>query len=262
MASWLLGTLYENIVPVFIGKYYSPAQLGVYNRAAGYANLLSKNATGVLQGVTFPVLSKIQDDTEDLAHKYRKMIRVSAFIIFPMMLLLSALARPLIIVMITAKWESCIILLQIMCFSMMWYPIHAINLNLLQVKGRTDLFFRLEVVKKLYGLIILAITLPMGLIALCVGGVFSSLIALFINTWYTGKLIQVGFKKQMRDLLPILGMSLVMYLCVSAFCHIFPNMYIQILVGGILGFIVYIILAIITKRDEISEVKYLLRLKK
>ncbi len=261
MASWLLGTLYENIVPVFVGKYYSPAQLGVYNRAAGYASLPSKNATEVLQGVTFPVLSKIQGDTEDLAKKYRKILRVSAFIIFPIMLLLSALARPLIIVMITAKWESCIILLQIMCFSMMWYPIHAINLNLLQVKGRSDLFFRLEVIKKTYGLIILAITLPMGLVALCVGGVFSSLIALFINTWYTGKLIHVGFKKQMGDLLPILGMSLVMFLSVSAFCYIIPNMYIQILGGGILGVIVYIILAIITKRDEISEVKYLLKIK-
>ena len=262
MASWLLGTLYENIVPVFVGKYYSPAQLGIYNRASGYANLPSKNATGVLQSVTFPVLSKIQDDTEDLAQKYRKILRVSAFIIFPIMLLLSALARPLIIVMITAKWESCIILLQIMCFSMMWYPIHAINLNLLQVKGRSDLFFRLEVIKKSYGLIILTITLPMGLVAVCVGGVFSSLIALFINTWYTGKLIHVGFKKQMGDLLPILGMSLAMYLSVSAFCYFIPNMYIQILGGGILGVILYISIAFNLKRDEISDVKYLLRLKK
>lgn len=260
MASWLLATLYENIVPVFIGKFYSPAQLGIYNRAAGYANLPSKNATGVLQSVTFPVLSKIQGDTEDLAKKYRKILRVSAFIIFPVMLLLSALARPLIIVMITAKWESCIILLQIMCFSMMWYPIHAINLNLLQVKGRSDLFFRLEVVKKSYAIIILAITLPLGLVALCIGNVISSLIALFVNTWYTGKLINVGYRKQIGDLLPIFGMSLLMYFCVSAFCYIISNMYIQIIGGGILGATIYLTLAIIFNRDEINEVKYLFKL--
>ena len=190
------------------------------------------------------------------------MIRVSAFVIFPMMLLLSALARPLIIVMITAKWESCIILLQIMCFSMMWYPIHAINLNLLQVKGRTDLFFRLEVVKKSYGLIILAITLPMGLVTLCIGNLISSLISLIVNTWYTGKLINVGYWKQMGDLIPIFGMSLAMYLCVSVFCYFIPNMYFQIIGGGILGVILYITFAVIFKRDEINEVKYLLRLKK
>lgn len=261
MASWLLGILYENIVPVFVGKFYSTAQLGVYNRALSYANLPSKNATGVLQSVTFPVLSKIQNDIDELGQKYRKMIRVSAFVIFPIMLLLAALARPLIIVMITAKWEPCIILLQIMCFSAMWYPVHALNLNLLQVTGRSDLFFRLEVIKKAFGLIILAITLPLGLVAICWGGIVSSMISLFINTYYTGKLIKVGYRKQMKDLLPILGMSLVMYLCVSALCYFIPSMYIQIIGGGILGIILYIAFAVILKRDEISEVKYLLKLK-
>lgn len=261
MASWLLGTLYENIVPVFVGKYYSPAQLGIYNRALGYANLPSKNVTGVLQSVTFPVLSKIQGNNDDLAYIYRKILRVAAFIVFPMMLLLSALARPLVIVIITEKWESCIILLQIMCFSMMWYPIHAINLNLLQVTGRSDLFFRLEMVKKSYGLIILAITLPFGLVALCIGDVISSLFSLVLNTWYTGKLIHVGYWKQMGDVLPILGMSLFMYFSVSLFCYIVHNMYIQIIGGILLGAVIYIGMAIILKRDEINDVKYLLKFK-
>lgn len=261
MASWLLGTLYENIVPVFVGKFYSTAQLGVYNRALSYANLPSKNATGVLQSVTFPVLSKIQNDIDELGQKYRKMIRVSAFVIFPIMLLLAALARPLIIVMITAKWESCIILLQIMCFSAMWYPVHALNLNLLQVTGRSDLFFRLEVIKKAFGLIILAITLPLGLVALCWGGIVSSMISLFINTYYTGKLIKVDYLKQMKDLLPIFCMSFIMFLFVSLFCHFINNMYIQIIGGGILGICVYLALTLILKRDEINDVKYLLKIK-
>lgn len=164
MASGLLDTLYNNIAPMFIGKYYSPAQLGVYNRAQGYASMPSSNITGVIAGVSFPVLSKLQDDDAVLASNYRRMLKVSAFVIFPLMLMLSALARPLVITMITAKWEGCIILLQIICFSMMWYPIHAINLNLLQVKGRSDLFLRLEIIKKVVGVAILVVTLPMGLV--------------------------------------------------------------------------------------------------
>lgn len=259
MASWLIGVLYENIVPVFVGKFYSPAQLGVYNRASSYANLPSKNATGVLQQVTFPILSKVQGDVEDLASKYRRILRVSAFVIFPITLMLSALARPLVIVMVTEKWEACIILLQIMCFSVMWYPIHAINLNLLQVTGRSDLFLRLEIIKKVFGVVVLAITLPIGLVALCIGGVISSLVCLFINTWYTGKLINLGYWKQMGDLLPIFGLSFVMYLSVCAFCSFVDNYYIQIIGGGFLGFILYLAMAYLTKRDEINDVKYLLK---
>ena len=149
MFSSIIENLYSNIAPVFIGKYYSPAQLGIYNRAQGYASMPSQNITGAINNVSFPVLSKMQDDTEKLAYNYRRMLRLSAFVIFPIMLMLSALARPLVITMITEKWEHSIIFLQIMCFSMMWYPIHAINLNLLMVKGRSDLFFRLEIIKLL-----------------------------------------------------------------------------------------------------------------
>lgn len=203
MFSAIIENLYSNIAPVFIGKYYSPAQLGIYNRAQGYASMPSQNITGAINNVSFPVLSKMQDDTEKLAYNYRRMLRLSAFVIFPIMLMLSALARPLVITMITEKWEHSIIFLQIMCFSMMWYPIHAINLNLLMVKGRSDLFFRLEIIKKITGISILLITLPMGLVPFCYGGIFSSMVALIINTYYTGKLIHIGYIKQMKDLLPI-----------------------------------------------------------
>lgn len=262
MASSLLDTLYNNIAPVFIGKYYSPAQLGVYNRAQGYASMPSSNITGVIAGVSFPVLSKLQDDDEALASNYRRMLKVSAFVIFPLMLMLSALARPLVITMITAKWEGCIILLQIICFSMMWYPIHAINLNLLQVKGRSDLFLRLEIIKKVLGVSILIITLPMGLVQFCCGNILSSMLALIINTYYTGKLIHVGYFKQMKDLLPILILSLVMFGGIHAVNYFIPNMLIQLFVGGCVGAIIYLGGAYLLKFDELKDVKYLLNRKK
>lgn len=261
MASNLLATLYDNITPIFVAKYYSTADLGVYNRAQGYAAMPSQNINGVIQNVTFPVLSKMQDNDEFLAKNYRRMLKVTAFIVFPMMMMLSALAHPLVLTLITAKWESCIILLQIICFSMMWYPIHSINLNLLMVKGRSDLFLRLEIIKKIIGISILAITLPQGLIIFCYGTIVSSMISLIINTYYTGKLINVGYFKQMADLLPILGLSFILFGTVHLTNHIISNLYLQILCGGAIGCIVYLGGAILFKFDELKDVRYMLKRK-
>ena len=258
MASSLLDTLYNNIAPVFIGKFFSPTQLGIYNRAQGYAAMPSQNVTHVISNVTFPVLSKMQNNNEELAFNYRRMLKVSAFVVFPVMLMLSALARPLVITMITVKWESCIPLLQIICFSMMWYPIHAINLNLLQVKGRSDLFFRLEVIKKVVGVSILLVTLPMGLVPFCYGGILSSMIALIINTYYTGKLINVGYLSQMKDLLPIFLLSVIMWGCIHSCNYFISNLWAQIFVGGMVGAIVYIGAAWLFKFEELKDVLYLL----
>lgn len=262
MGAWLIGTVYENIAPVIIGKYFSPAQLGEFNRAQGYAKMPSQNVTGTLQSVTFPVLSQIQDDNERLARSYRKMLRVSAFIVFPLMMMLAALARPLVLALITEKWEACIVLLQIMCLSMMWYPIHAINLNLLEVKGRSDLFFRLEIIKRGVGLLILIATLPLGLVAFCWGGVAGSLISLIINTYYTGKIIHVGYVRQMKDLAHILLLSFMMYGVVWGVLQFIPNLWLQIVMGGTIGAVFYLGGAILFKFSELEEVKYLLSRKK
>ena len=261
MASMLLDTLYNNITPVFIGKYYSPADLGVYNRANGYAALPSKNVHGVISSVTFPVLSKMQDNDDALAHNYRRMLKVTAFVVFPMMTLLAGIARPLILIMITAKWEACIILLQIICFDMMWWPIHAINLNLLLVKGRSDYFLRLEIIKKVWGVFILACTLPFGLIIFCSGRILSSLVCLFINTYYTGKLINCGYFKQMRDLSPAFFMSLLTFTVAIAMTFLFDNLWLQLVMGGLCGAATYLGLALLFKMEELQDVKYMLKMK-
>lgn len=256
--SGLIDTIYNNIAPLFIGKYYNPEQLGMYNRAQGYAAMPSQNVTGVIQSVTFPVLSKMQDDNEYLAQNYRKILKVTAFVVFPMMMMLSALARPLILTMITVKWEACVILLQIICFAMMWYPIHAINLNLLQVKGRSDLFLRLELIKKIIGLVIIVFTLSHGLIVFCCGNILTSLICLVINTYYTGKMINVGFIKQMGDLLPILLLSIVMYGVIYISNYYISNLLLQIVCGSLLGGLIYLGGALFFRFPEIKEIKYLI----
>ena len=261
MASQLIDTIYKNITPIVIGKFYSTADLGFYNRARGYASLPSSHATSVLQSVTFPVLSKMQDDDEFLKHNYRRILKTSAFVIFPIMMLLAGLSRPLIIIMITKKWEACIILLQIICFSLMWYPIHAINLNLLMVKGRSDWFLKLEIIKKIYGIIILASTLPFGLIVFCLGRILSNFIGLIVNTYYTGRLINCGFWTQMRDLAPTLFLSLITFLLSWGSTHLFSNLWLQLIFGGMVGSAFYLGTAYLLKMEQLDDVKYMLKRK-
>lgn len=250
LGSGLLDTIYNNIYPIVIGKYFSAQDLGNYTRAQQFSSLPSSNVTGVLQRVTFPVLSSIQNEDERLARNYRKILKLSAFLIFPLMLILSAVADPLIRVLLSDKWEGCIILLQILCFSLMWYPIHAINLNLLTVKGRSDLFFRLEVFKKIIGVSIMVVTIPHGIIWMVSGGIVSSMISLIINTYYTGKLINVGYLKQMGDLLPIFGVSFAVWIIVHGSMMMSSNIYVQLIIGCLVGVIVYLVLAKLFLRTE------------
>lgn len=137
---------------------------------------------------------------------------------------------------------------------MMWYPVHALNLTLLQVKGRSDLFLKLEIIKKIIGIIILAISLPLGIIAMCYFSILSSLISLFINTYYTGKLIGVGFFKQMRDIFPTLLLSMIMFGIVLISIHFIENIYIQLIVGILIGAVIYLGGSYLLKFPELKEV--------
>lgn len=262
LVSGLLETIYTNIYPILIGKLFSPAALGLYSRASSYAQLPSSNLTNVIQRVTFPVLSKMQDDDSRLSANYRKLLKMSVFIIFPCMMLLFGIADPLIRWMLTDKWEDCIYLLQILCFSMMWFPVHAINLNLLQVKGRSDLFLKLEIAKKIIGVVVIIISCHWGVIGMCYGAVFSSLLFVIINTYYTGKLINVGYFKQMADMLPILTLSIISGVIVCMLCKYTTwNNLVKVIIGSSSFFIGYALLSRIICPNELTEVINIIRKK-
>ena len=254
LASGLLDVIYRNMYLLVIGKVFTASSLGYYTRAHQFAEFPSSNLTGIIQRVTYPVLCQIQDDDERLALIYRRFLRVSAFFIFPLLVGLSAVAKPLILLLLKEQWLFASTLLQIICFGMMWYPIHAINLNLLQVKGRSDLFLKLEIIKKIMAVIILCITVPMGLVAMCVGQIFSSILCLIINTHYTGKLIQVGFLRQMQDLLPILLLSLGMWLVVYMITLLLlGHLWLQLIGGISAGMIFYVGMAWLFRYPEWKE---------
>lgn len=255
----LINSIYGNIYPIFIGKVYSASDLGYYSKASGYAELSPQILSGVISKVSFPVLSEIQDDNERLELAYRRMIRLSAFIIFPISIGLSVLAKPFIYVLITNKWELAILYLQILCFSAMLTPIHSLNLNLLQVKGRSDLFLKIEIIKKILSLLVLFISLPFGLIYMCLGVVLSSLICLFINTYYTGKLINVGILVQLKDVMPTLFSSLSMGGIVWIVTSFISSPLIQLIVGITLGALYYILLSLVLKSSDLSYFIFLIK---
>lgn len=262
MVSGLINTIYTNIYLIVIGKIFRASDLGYYTRAHQFAEFPSSNLNGIIQRVTYPVLCSIQNDDERLADVYRRFLKLSAFVIFPLMTGLAATSEPLILLLLNKQWGFTVTLLQIVCFSMMWYPIHSINLNLLQVKGRSDLFLKLEIYKKILGVSIMCVTIPLGLVAMCIGMVFNSIVALTINTYYTGKLIDVGFFKQMRDLTPTLllsiSMSAVVYVCVEAIP--FDNMA-KLLMGVVIGIVYYLAIAKMFRFKELAELTSLIKRK-
>lgn len=253
LASGLLDTIYGNIYPIVIGKFYSAADLGQYSRAKGYADMPSQSLTGVIQQVTFPVLSQIQDDDQRLGNNYRRMLRFTVFIVFPIMIGLAVLAHPLVVSLVTDKWAQCVPYLQIICLASMWYPVHAINLNLLQVKGRSDLFLRLEIIKKILITIVVFVCVPFGIIGICCGSVFTSLACLAINTYYTGKLINVGFVRQMMDMTPTLLASLAMGAVVYFAVMPFGSDVVKLAVGIPLGMVIYLAIAKVFRMPELQE---------
>ena len=259
LLSVLLNTIWGSLYPIIIGKKFSAKDLGFYSKASSYAHLPSKTFQGVLEQVTFPVLSSIQGDVPRLRNAYRRLISISGYIIFPVLIGIAVLAKPFVVLLLTDKWAASIPYLQVICLAAMWYPIHALNLNLLQIKGRSDLFLILEIVKKIVSLIVIIVSVPFGIFYMCVGSVVTSLVCLAINTYFTGKLINVGFITQMRDLLPSLLYSFSMGLGVWLVCSHISSSLVQLVVGIPFGVIFYIVLSYVTKSPELLYINQLVK---
>ena len=253
LGSSLLDTIYNNIYGLVIGKVFSSTSLGLYGKADSFAAFPSSSLTSLLQSVTYPALSTIQNDDERLKGAYKRMLNVSAFVIFPLMVGLASVADPLVRIVLTDKWSGMIYILQIICFAQMWYPIHAINLNILLVKGRSDYFLKLEIVKKIVCTVILCATVPFGIIVMCYGNVLSSLICLVINTHYNKELINYGILSQMKDMSPIIILSLVMGIAVWLIVGVLPILWLKLVVGIAVGGAIYLSGAAIFQFPELRE---------
>lgn len=247
LISGLLNTIYNNLTPLAIGKFYKPSDLGFYDRGTKIATLPVTNINGVLGKVTYPIMSQLQNDDEHLIRVYRKYIIITSMFIFFCCTLLAALGKPLVILIYSAKWSACVIFLQIYAFSIMFDHICSINLNLLQVKGRSDLFLKLEIIKKTISTLILFAAIPFGVLAICISKIIYTQIAVFINTYYTGKMFGLGYLKQIKDFSKYFILSVLTCLPAFVLSEIVPYWYVSIPVGFILSCGLY---ALCLRKDE------------
>ena len=202
LISGLIDTIYGNIYYIVIGKYFSSQELGYYTRAEQFKSLPSTNLSSVIRRVSYPVLSSIKEDIPKLKDAYKKLIRSTMLICFVLMLGMAAIARPMILTLIGEKWESCVIYLQMLCFVGILYPLHALNLNMLEVEGRGDLFLRLEIIKKSLAVPTVAIGVLFGVKIMIAGMILNSLIAYYLNSYWSGRFIGYSVREQIKDILP------------------------------------------------------------
>ncbi|AIU73382.1 lipopolysaccharide biosynthesis protein [Hafnia alvei FB1] len=209
LASGLLDTAYNNLYQIVIGKKFDVVNVGQYTQANQISSIPAMTMTNVIQRVTYPMFSHMQDNHKKMQEYYLLTIKVAALFIFPLMAGIAIISKPLIHMFLGSQWGEASNLIMVLAFAYMLYPIHAINLNILQVKGRSDLFLKLEVIKKILGLAIIAITMQVGILYMCIGLLFHSYISLILNTYYTEKLTGLKIKNQVKEIFPIWIITLI-----------------------------------------------------
>ena len=242
LAASVISVAYDNAYPMVIGKRYTAADAGQYTRAGQFPGIANNTITSALNRVAFPVLSQIQDDNQRLLSVYEKYIQLSSFLLFPVLLWLCGSARPLVSFILTDKWLECVPLMQILCFSLITNGITTINLNLLYVKGRSDLVLRLEIIKKTIAFAILFVSMLFSLKVMCYGQVLYSFIAFSLNTLYTKKILGYGLFRQLKVICPYFLLALVVLaesLCISAFVS---NRLLSLILSFSVGVAVYFLL--------------------
>ncbi len=255
LLSGIIDTTYKNIYYIIIGRLYSANQLGQYTRAEQFNTIFASNLTSIIQRVSYPMLSAIQDDAERLKQAYRKVIKITMLITFASMLGLVAIAKPMILVLIGEKWLPAVKYLQIICFSGMLYPLHAINLNILQVKGRSDLFLKLEVIKKCLAIFPISLGVFLGIEYMLWGSVLNSFIAYGLNSAYSANLINYAIDKQVKDILPSFALASVVSLAVWGVTFLELNNYLTLFLQVGIAILLYFILLEKLKFDEYKELK-------
>lgn len=256
----VISAVYDNLYNIVIGKKFSAGELGYYTRARQFPDLLSVNISGIISRVSYPILSKVQDEDERLKNIYKKYIQISSFVIFPLLMLLVGLAKPIIVVLLTDKWIAVVPLMQILCFGLLWSGVTTINLSLLKVKGRSDLVLKLEVIKKVIAISILFISLLFNsLTAICYGIALYSIIGVMINTYYTDKILNYGFFSQIKDFGIYLFLSIVIMLEGLVVVAQIPNFLLALIIGLTVCPVTYLLLCYLARTDSLHDTLTMLR---
>lgn len=252
LASALLNTLYLDLRTLIIGRIYSSSTLAYYNRGQQFPKAIVSNINGSIQSVMLPTLSAHQDNKKRVKEMMRRSIITSSFLIFPMMIGMAVVAEPLVKIVLTDKWLPSVPFLQIYCIVYALMPIQTTNLQAINAMGRSDIFLKLEIIKKIVSLTILAVTINFGVIAIAIGGVFSSIISTFINAYPNKQLLDYSYKEQLIDVLPSLLISIIMGLIVYSFNYLNLVTWKLLILQVGSGVLIYIALARLFKIESFS----------
>lgn len=261
--SGVLETIYKNIYVLIIGKNYSAAQLGYYSRADSISQLPIGNISAALNKVTYPMFSSISDDNTKLKNVYKKLMQQVIFWNAPALIFLCVIAEPLFRFLITEKWLPSVPYFQILCIAGIMYPLHSYNLNILKVKGRSDLILKLELIKKTISIIGILCIIPFGIYGLLYFQVLFNFIGYYINSIYSGKLINYPIKEQIEDLYPTIGLSA----CIGILCYFFDSFLarsfnipdlVRIMIAGIVYLFTYLGCSNLIQLTAINDFKQLI----
>lgn len=259
LASNLLETIYNNIRTIIIGVVYSSKDLGLYNKGKSFPWLVIENINSSINSVLLPAMSSKQDDTKTLKSMTQRSIKMSIYIMAPIMMGLCFVATPLIRLLLTEKWLPCITYMRIFCITYMFYPIHTANLNAILAKGRSDLFLKLEIIKKVIGVIALIITVPISVKAIGYSLIFTSVASQIINSWPNRKLLNYGYLEQLKDILPGIMLAVFMGGCVSLVSLLHLPDIVTLLIQVPLGALIYIGLSMLFKLDSFEYLWQMLK---
>lgn len=252
LCSALLDTIYQNIYNLVIGKFYSSSTLGNYNKGEQFPKLIAVNVDGAISSVMLPAYSKQQDRKDKLKKMVRRSIVTSSLLLFPMMFGLAAVAETVVKVLLTENWLGCVPFMQLLCIVYALYPINTANLQVIKALGKSDYFLKLEIIKKVIGLIVLIVTLPFGVLQMAIGQVLVAILSTFINAFPNRKLLNYNYFEQIKDLFPSLIISIIMFIIVYSFNFINLNMYILLIIQILVGVIIYFGLAYIFKLESLN----------
>lgn len=255
LLSSLINAISENLYAIIIGKLYNAKSLGFYTRANQFQKLPVSSIYGAIGVVSYPVLAELKDEPAKLREAYRSMIRMVAWCLFPVMLILGAVAEPMVKIVLTDKWLPCVPLLQILCIVGAFYPLHAINLDILKVKGRSDLFLKLEIIKQFLNVVMIVICFRWGVYGLVWGSVALNVVCYYLNAFYSKKMIGYGIRDQLKDLLGLALVSGLTLALLMVILYLFPSAALRFILIPVAGIVAYIGFSYFLKVEELAKIK-------
>ncbi len=262
LASGLLDTIYNNLRQLVIGKVYSSTDLAYYNRGQQFPNLIITNVNTAIDSVLFPAMASEQDDLSRVKAMTRRSIKVSSFVIWPAVIGLAACAEPIVRILLTDKWLPCVPYLQIFCFTYGFWPVHTANLNAIKAVGRSDLFLKLEIEKKVIGLLSILVSLPFGVMPMTIAYAITSPISAMINAAPNRKLLNYGYREQIADMLPSMLLSGFMGAVLLLINKIPLNPFFILVMQILTGILIYVIGAKILHFDSLQYLLSILKSRK